>query len=215
MTTIRVMLADDHPFIVFGVREMLSKMLGFTVVGEATNPHELMEKLARIECDVLITDFSMPFEGAPDGLVLLNAIRSKFPSVRIVVLTMLENPGLLLSMRKAGALSLLNKRDDMRELSAAIVAAFQGREHTGTSVQREISNMAMATQQESSVKALSPREMEVLRLYVGGMTTTEVARHLHRSINTVSTQKHSAMRKLGVKNDSELFDYAVEHGLKA
>ncbi|AZG16987.1 DNA-binding response regulator [Cupriavidus pauculus] len=209
------MLADDHPFIVFGVREILSRQLGFSVVAEAANPPGLMDNLSRIECDVVITDFSMPGSGVPDGLVLLNAIRAKFPAVRIVVLTMLDNPGLLLSMRRAGALALLNKRDDMRELPAAVIAAFQGREHLGATMRRAITRPGPGTSQNGSLDTLSPREMEVLRLYVGGMTTSEVARHLNRSINTVSTQKHSAMRKLGVKNDAELFDYASEHGLRA
>ena len=215
MTTIRVMLADDHPLIVFAVRETLCRNLGFTVVAEATNPQALMENLAKVDCDVLVTDFSMPFPAAPDGLVMLNAIRSRFPAVRVVVLTMLENPGLMTSMRKAGALGILNKRDDMRELAAAVVAAFQRRAHLGSSVQREIAKLEIAAPIDSAIKILSPREMEVVRLYVGGMTTSEVARYLHRSINTVSTQKHSAMRKLGVKNDSELFNYALEHGLRA
>lgn len=214
MKTIRVMLADDHPFIVFGVREMLSRTLGFTVVAEANDPHALMEHLARTECDVLITDFSMPSDNAPDGLALISAIRARFPKVKIVVLTMLENPGLLLSMRKAGVLSLLNKRDDMQELTTAVIAAFQGREHLGTSVQNEISRLGMPGTTQSAIDTLSPRELEVIRLYVNGMTTSEVARHLNRSINTVSTQKHSAMRKLSVTNDSELYDYASEHGLR-
>ncbi|GJG94688.1 response regulator transcription factor [Cupriavidus pauculus] len=113
MKTKRVMLADDHPLIVFGVREMLSRTLGFTVVAEANDPHALMEHLARTECDVLITDLSMPSDNAPDGLALISATRARFSKVKIVVLTMLENPGL--SMRKAGVLSLLNKRDDMQE----------------------------------------------------------------------------------------------------
>ena len=83
-------------------------------MAEATNPLMLLRKLTHIDCDVLVTDFSMPCRHAPDGLALLNALRNRFPHVRIVVLTMLENPGLLVSMRKAGALCLLNKRDGCR-----------------------------------------------------------------------------------------------------
>jgi len=215
MTIIRVMLADDHPFIVFGLREMLGKRLGFHVVAEATNPQMLLENLAQNECDVLITDFSMPCDNAPDGLALLHSIRTRFPKVRIVVLTMLDNPALLGCMRKAGALSLLNKRDGMQELSKAVIAAFQGREHSSPSVRKALAKLGAASAEALAIGRLSPREIEVLRLYVGGMTTSDIARYLNRSINTVSTQKHSALRKIGVKNDAELFDYAIEHGLKA
>lgn len=215
MTIIRVMLADDHPFVLFGLREMLGKRLGFRVVAEATDPLRLIENLSRIDCDVLITDFSMPGGDTPDGLALLGTIRARFPHVRIVVLTMLENPGPLASMRRAGALALLNKRDSMQELSKAIVAAFQGREHLSASVKKAIAKLGTAYPGMDPIGTLSPRELEVVRLYVGGMKTSEVARHLKRSVNTVSTQKHSAMRKLGVKSDSELFDYANTRGLKA
>ncbi|WP_082926470.1 response regulator transcription factor [Cupriavidus sp. D384] len=209
------MLADDHPFIVFGLREMLGKRLGFNVVAEATGPRLLLEKLARIECDVLITDFSMPCADAPDGLALLHCIRTRFPNVRIVVLTMLDNPGLLGCIRKAGALALLNKRDGLQELSNAVIAAFQGREHLSASVRQALARLGAGNPEAVASSRLSPREIEVLRLYVGGMTTSDIARYLNRSINTVSTQKHSAMRKIGVKNDAELYDYAIEHGLKA
>lgn len=215
MTTIRVMLADDHPFILFGLRELLDRKFGFAVVAEATSPEMLLRTLAHIDCDVLVTDFSMPCRHAPDGLALLNAVHNRFPHVRVVVLTMLENPGLLACMRKAGALGLLNKCDGMPELSNAIVAAFQGREHFSASVKRQLSTLGVPDARASIFGRLSPREIEVVRLYAGGMSTSGIARHLSRSVNTVSTQKHSAMRKLGVKNDSELFNYAWEHGFKA
>lgn len=211
----RVILADDHPLIVFAVRESLSRSLGISVVADAADPKALMETLSTVECDVLVTDFSMPCSSAPDGLVMLKNIRTKFPNVRVVVLTMLENPGLAVSMRKAGVLAILNKRCDLSELPTAVIAAYQRRSHIGASFQREISNLEAHTPDDGAVNALSPREMEVVRLYVNGMTTSEVARYLHRSVNTVSTQKHSAMRKLGVGNDSELFGYALEHGLRA
>ena len=103
----------------------------------------------------------------------------------------------------------------LQELSNAIVAAFQGREHFSASVKHQISKLAMPDTRDSIISRLSPREIEVVRLYAGGMSTSGIARHLSRSVNTVSTQKHSAMRKLGVKNDSELFNYAWEHGFKA
>ena len=82
-------------------------------------------------------------------------------------------------------------------------------------MKKAIAKLGTAYPGMDPIGTLSPRELEVVRLYVGGMKTSEVARHLKRSVNTVSTQKHSAMRKLGVKSDSELFDYANTRGLKA
>ncbi len=212
--TIRVILADDHPLILFGVRQVLGQVTGISVVADAANPRALTEKLESPGCDVLVTDYAMPGKNGPDGLVMLNSIRTKFPRVRVVVLTTLENLGLVMSMQGAGVMAVLNKRDDLAELPAAVNAAFQGRRYLSTSLQRQIEeNVVDVPQKGESIATLSPREMEVIRLYVRGMSTTEVARHLHRSVNTISTQKHSAMRKLGIDNDSELYAYAMEHGL--
>ncbi|WP_236054391.1 response regulator transcription factor [Pseudomonas arcuscaelestis] len=213
--TIRVILADDHPAIILGVRHALNAVAGISVVAEAPDPKILMEKLGAVACDVLVTDFSMPCDNTPDGLVMLNSIRRKFPAIRVVVLTMLENPALLSSMSHAGALAILNKRYELSVLPEAIVAAFQRRPYRVASSQLNPSRPAVEAPDELFEHALSSRELEVVRLYVGGMTLTEVALHLNRSIKTISTQKQSAMRKLGLSNDPELYDYAMKQGLRA
>ncbi|MCY1286419.1 Transcriptional regulatory protein RcsB [compost metagenome] len=133
--------------------------------------------------------------------------------MRIVVLTMLDNPALLQNMRDAGALGLLSKRGDMAELSAAVICAYQRRAFLGKSVQKAIALVGTARATADPALALSPREIEVLRLYVGGMSVSEVAQHLHRSIKTISTHKHSAMEKLGLRSDADLYHYAVQNGL--
>lgn len=210
---IRVMLADDHPLILLGARQVLGAELGITLVGEANNTDALFGLLACVECDVLVTDFSMPGVRNADGLVMLGMIRRRFPAVRIVVLTMLDNPALLQNMRDAGALGLLSKRGDMAELPAAIICAHQHRVFLGKSVQKAIEMLRRARASAVPAQALSPREIEVLRLYVGGMSVSEVAQHLHRSIKTISTHKHSAMEKLGLRGDADLYHYAARNGL--
>ncbi|WER49885.1 response regulator transcription factor [Cupriavidus sp. WKF15] len=214
---IRVVLADDHPLIIFGVRQTLAAAAGIRVVADAPNPRALMELLRNVPCDVLVTDFSMPCGAMPDGLTMLAALRTRFPHVRVVILTMLENPGLMASMQDVGVLGIVNKRDDLSELPEVIAAAYRRRRMLGTSVREDMKRWEQQTLQRHARRSLSlsPREMEVVRMYVKGMTTTQVARYLHRSVNTVSTQKSNAMRKLGLSNDAELFDYAHEHGLKS
>lgn len=212
---IRVILADDHPLIIFGVRQTLAAAAGIRVVADASNPRALFDLLRTVPCDVLVTDFSMPCGASPDGLAMLTTLRTRFPHVRVVVLTMLENPGLMVSMQDVGVQGIVNKRDDLSELPAVIVAAYKRHRLLSTSVREDMARWENEMLQRQSSRCLSPREMEVVRMYVKGMTTTQVARYLHRSVNTVSTQKTNAMRKLGLSNDAELFDYAQEHGLKA
>lgn len=211
--TIRVILADDHPVILFGVRQMLSTSADISVVAEVSDPKTLMETLASVPCDVLVTDFSMPGTPGSDGLVMLNAIRNKFPKVRVIVLTMLENPGLLNGMCSSGALAVLHKRHKLTELPTAITTAYRLRRYPCSSAQRELCNCGIDSTVGKPISVLSPRELEVMRLLVGGMTVTGVALYLSRSIKTVSTQKHSAMKKLGMSSDSELFNYGLNYGL--
>ncbi|CAG2158957.1 response regulator transcription factor [Cupriavidus numazuensis] len=212
---IRVILADDHPLIIFGVRQALASATGIRVVADAPDPGALTELLRNVPCDVLVTDFSMPCGTTPDGLAMLTGIRTRFPHVRVVVLTMLENPGLMVSMQDVGVLGIVNKRDDLSELPAVIAAAYRRRRLLSTSVREDLRQWEHQMSQKHAARQLSPRETEVVRMYVNGMSTSEMARHLHRSINTISTQKTNAMRKLGVSNDAELFDYAQAHGLKS
>jgi len=212
---IRVTLADDHPLIILAGRHILRDDPDVVIVGEARDPKSLFDCLQRTPCDVLVTDFSMPKAPRQDGLAMLKALRSQFPAVRVVVLTMLENSALFNDMRLAGALGVLNKRDDISELPVAVRAAYQGRPYLGEFVRKGIEASEDAVPGNAEPAALTPKESEVIRLYVNGMTTSEVANHLHRSVTTVSTQKNSAMRKLGLSNDAELYDYALQHGLRS
>ncbi|MNE78267.1 Transcriptional regulatory protein RcsB [compost metagenome] len=141
---------------------------------------------------------------------MLKGIRSKFPGVRVIVLTMLENPALIKSMFGAGAVAIVNKRNELTKLPEVVAEAHQLRRSKRV---YETSDLVADEFQGKPASGISPRELEVVRLFVNGMSMTEVALHLNRSIKTVSTQKSSAIRKLGLTCDAELFVYAQKHGL--
>ena len=211
--SIRIALADDHSLIRMGMRHVLSSELGFSIVGEAANVDELFNIVTARECDVVVTDLYMPGGGQADGLPMLHAFRQHFPAVKVVVLTMRDQPALLQRVRDAGAFAVLSKRDDLRELRAAIVAAFQQRSYIGTTIRRDVALVSGPCAGMVSLTGLSPREVEVVGLYVGGMSVSAVARHLKRSIKTVSTHKTSAMHKLGIRSDAELCRYGAQNGM--
>lgn len=210
---IRIILADDHPAIILGVRHALRDAANISVVAEAGDPEALMNVLETTPCDVLVTDFSMPTRNAPDGIVMLRAIRSRFPHVRVVVLTMLENQALLSSMFDNGALAVLNKRSDLAMLPEAILTAWKGNMLPFSLDVEDTDSDADPEELHELARDLSARELEVVRLFVGGMTVTEIALHLHRSIKTISTQKVNAMKKLGTHNDVELVEFSLKCGL--
>jgi two-component system, NarL family, captular synthesis response regulator RcsB len=198
----RVLIADDHPIVLMGVRHVLAERHDVSIVGEARDPAALLAALAAEPCDVVVTDFAMPGGSASDGLVMLGAIRAGFPATRIIVLTMLTNQALLQTIREAGAFAVLSKRGGLEELPRTIALLDDpsgGGARPGASGE--------------PAPPLSPREVEVVRLCASGMTLTDIAQMHGRSIKTVSTHKHNAMTKLGLKSDAELVLYACGCGL--
>ncbi len=182
------------------------------IVAEARDGRALLALLAQDPgCDVVITDFSMPTsnERGCDGIPLLQALRRQWPSLRIVVLTMIENPALLQAMLDIGIHGLVDKASPIEELQRAVRSAVDGRRY----VSQELRNRLQADAQVEGTGRLSPHEAEVVRLFVHGLTVTAIAERLSRSVKTISRQKNDAMRKLGVDNHSQLYAYAREHGL--
>lgn len=212
---LRVVLADDHPFVLLGIRATFLMDENLAVVGEASSAAELLSLLASTPCDVVVTDFAMPEAGhqAEDGLRLIKRLRRDWPDIRIVVLTSMTNVAILRSILWAGAMSLLNKVESIEELAVAVRAAGVGRRYLSTSI---IAALAVAGAENDAVADaphLSPREVEVIRLFAGGLSITEIARFMKRDVRTISRQKRDAMSKLGVHNDPGLFAFASAHGL--
>ncbi|MBB3227867.1 two-component system capsular synthesis response regulator RcsB [Luteibacter sp. Sphag1AF] len=209
---LRVIIADDHPVVLMGTRAALEVSGDFEVVGEAANGDQLVDMLANRPCDILVTDFSMPGSTHSDGLSLIDLVRRRFPRLPIVVLTMVNNMAVLQAMRQRGAQGLCDKRSPLKEVPVAVRHVAMGRIYTSESIraQFEVHGVRPASEEETR---LSAREIEVVRLYVGGMSITQIAERLSRSVKTVSRQKRDAMRKLGVDHDSRLSEYARERGI--
>lgn len=209
------MLADDHPFVLLGIRATLIAHGGFTVVGEATSPSSLVQLMENAPCDVLVTDLTMPGASgdADDGLRLIRRIRSGWPEVRIVVLTSLTNAAILRSIMSDGVIGMLNKSESMDELAAAIRAAGTGRSYVSRSILQTLAEASGEPFGMSPMRHLSPRQSEVIGMFVRGKSISEIARDLGRDVRTVSRQKRDAMAKLGVSNDPGLFAFVRAYGL--
>lgn len=210
---IRLLVADDHPLILLGVRSLLSNVARFEIVGEAHNPESLLAQLATTPCEVLVTDFSMPDSQCSDGLAMLGVIRRRYPDIRTIVLTGLRNSGLIGSMLQEGVAGILSKRGDMAELPIAIELVLQRKIYLGRCTRQDIERLDLSLFVSATGKALSPSELEVIRLYASGLTVSGIAEQLRRSVKTISTHKRSAMEKLGLRSDAELCHYATGNGL--
>ncbi|SDB84798.1 response regulator transcription factor [Paraburkholderia lycopersici] len=210
---LRVVLADDHPFVLLGVRAMLAAGGDIEVVGEACGASELFEVLEMVTCDVVVTDLTMPAVSgeAGDGLRLVRRLRREWPGVRVVVLTSVANGAVLRAVAHAGVTAMLRKSEPMDDLAAIVRGAARGLAHVSPAIERELA--AADSGSELHVPRLTPRESEVIRKLAGGSSVTEIARALGRDVRTVSSQKREAMAKLGVSNDAGLFAFVRAHGL--
>jgi two-component system, NarL family, captular synthesis response regulator RcsB len=218
----RIVIADDHPVVTLGIRALVKPLGDVEVVGEAGSGGELLGVLASEPCDLLITDFSMPYEdGSGDGLPLLRRLRRDYPKLPIIVLTMLHNPALTRGMLAVGVNGLVSKVAMMKELLLAIGAVMNGRTYICETMREHVVDWTPARGAGEGAQAanggdpavLSQREAEVVRLFAQGLSVTQIAEHLHRSVKTVSQQKNDAMRKLGVTSNTQLFEYARAYGL--
>jgi two-component system, NarL family, captular synthesis response regulator RcsB len=210
---VRVVVADDHPVILFGAEHALLKFPGIQVVARARQSTELIKALQTVPCDVLVTDLAMPGGQYGDGLPLIGYLRRNFPDLPIVVLTMLENAALLKRLSELGVPSVVNKADDLSHIGLAVQHVARNLGYMSPSVRAALATLRMNAGGKSDEVILSRRELEVVRLFVSGLTIKEISEQLNRSIKTISTQKNTAMRKLGLERDSEIFQYAQSNGL--
>lgn len=218
---INVVLADDHPLLLSGIKHEVSNFSTINLAGVAHNSTELIGILDSTRIDILVTDYAMPGGQYGDGMQLLSFLRRRYPSLKIMVFTALSNPALANGMMKLGVRSVLNKVDDAGQLISAIHAVHTGALYFSPSydlaakIARNQSNPSKETSVGDALHLLSKREAEIVRLYVSGMSIDSIAAQVHRTKQTVSAQKMSALRKLGIERDAQLFQWAFDMGFGA
>ena len=210
MHEIKAVIADDHPVVLVGLREMIQRDTRFELVGEAVSSSQLIKLLVSNQLDLVITDFNMPGDDLyGDGLQLIEYIIEQFPAVKILVLTMVSNQLIISRLLEMGVAGVIAKNHIHEEIGKALNALANDRPYVAPSVQA-MSVLANAKVIDERFSNLSPREVEVLRLFVTGSTVSEIAKLLNRSVKTVSTQKISAMHKLEVLTDHALLTYCIK-----
>ncbi|MBC2656328.1 response regulator [Pseudomonas sp. MSSRFD41] len=213
MEKLKVIIADDHPIVLLGIRELMERDERFEIVGEAMSSGELVQLLESRRVDLVITDYNMPGNSPyGDGLKLVEFITRHFERVQILVLTMISNPLILSRLQELGVMGIIQKNQLHEEIQLALKAVAQKgiyRSPMPSSHSVVESNVAL----NERISALSPKEYEILRLFVSGKSVSEIARSQNRSSKTISAQKISAMRKLEVQSDLDLLTYCIGRNL--
>lgn len=211
---LRIIIADDHPIVRSGIRELLESGDEFGAIVEVGSSDALVEAMQNSNFDLVLTDLNMPGGQTTDGLNLLDLLRQRWPLTPVVVLTMVSNVGLLNAVLDTGVRGLLNKADALDNLEQAVQAVVQGQTFVSSDL-RAMIDIAHAAAPGSGEARLSRRESEVLRMFASGLTVSQIAQQLDRSAKTISRQKMDAMAKLGLRSDREIYNYAREKGLLA
>jgi len=210
---LRILVADDHELVRRGIRGLLRARRGWTVVGEAMNGREAVEKTNRLKPDVAILDISMP---GLDGLQATRRIRETVPTTEVVVLTMHESDQMVRRVLDAGALGYVLKSDLATQLVKAVKDVSAGKQFLAPRVSDIVLKGFLKTGNQVDTTGHSqvrptPREVEVIRLLAEGKANKEIAVELGITIRTVETHRAKIMLKLGLHSLTELIHYAIRH----
>lgn len=214
MEKIRVFIADDHALLRSGLRLLIDAQSDMEVVGEAGDLAQAKRDVAATSPDVLTLDLSMP-GGA--GMASISVFRRLFPRVRVLVVTMHDDPAYVRTALALGAVGYVVKSAADTDLISAIRAVYQGRvfvdaEHAVAPVDAAL-NTPTAGAAPAAIDLLSTREREVLALVAQGHTNQAAADQLGLSVKTVESHRARLMEKLGLSSRVDLTRFAVESGL--
>ncbi|AQT92741.1 MULTISPECIES: response regulator transcription factor [Pseudomonas] len=208
---IRIIIADDHPIVRVGQRVVIEASGKCKVVGEANGPDQLLTLVGSTPCDVIVTDFAMPGDHQADGYGLLGLLHRQYPKLPVVLVTMFANVSTLRSAFSHGAQAVVAKSASARELPLALKAVSEGRTFVSECLRVQLDEACHA--QPTQPARLSGKEHEVVRMLASGMTVSQIAARVNRSISTISKQKSTAMQRLCISTDVDLFTYARESGM--
>jgi two-component system capsular synthesis response regulator RcsB len=211
--SLRILIADDHPIVRTGIRLMLEAQPGFDVVAEASNAQQVVDQLHKDACDIVITDLTMPGGDLPDGISLVGAVHQQWPRTKIIVFTTTGSPSILQALLGAGAHAAIHKGGQISELLTAIQTVQSNRIYISRYLKERLAELGTVGTESTAIPSLSPRQADVVRMLFHGMSNVDIADKLGLSPKTVSRQKRTAMEKLAVTSDGELFSIARQLGI--
>jgi DNA-binding NarL/FixJ family response regulator len=209
---VRILIADDHPIVRSGLRQIVEGDRGCQVVAEAATADETLSAAQRSACDVIVLDLGLP--GAV-GLSVLKALRTTVPHVPVLILSTAPEDQFGTRAIRAGAAGYISKRSAADQLVTAIRIVASGGLYVSPAIGLRLAQDLLRPPARVGPDAfrLSDRELEVLRLLGAGMSGEGIAVHLSISAKTVSTYRRRLLTKLGLDSTAALIRYAIEQGI--
>ena len=206
----RILIADDHPIVRHGVKQVLAEDADLQVVAEATDGDEALRLARERDWDVAILDFSMP---GRSGFDLLGDLRREFPKRPVIVLSIHAERMHAARILRAGGAGYLNKASAPQELAKAVRKVAAGGRYVSPALAELLAADLSADDGRPAHEQLSDREYRVMWLLASGRPVHEIAREMLLRPSTVSTYRSRIFQKLRLRNNAELVQYAVRHHL--
>ncbi|MBC3756843.1 response regulator transcription factor [Hyunsoonleella sp. SJ7] len=206
--TINVIIADDHQLFIDGIKSILQKVMNVEVIGEANNGLEVLKLLENgLKPDIIITDIRMPIL---DGVGLTRRLTSEYPNIKVLALSMFDQTVDVTEMLDVGSKGYVTKNVDKDELELAINTLVKGEYYFSKNLPESIQDWF--NEEKTALQSeLTKRETEILQLIVKGRTSIQMAKQLKLSKFTVDTHRKNIHKKLGIKSNTGLVNYAIKY----
>ncbi|MBN2589987.1 MAG: response regulator transcription factor [Sedimentisphaerales bacterium] len=211
--SIRILLADDHEIVRFGLCSLIEEQPDMEVVGEVENGRKAISCAHKLKPDIIIMDIAMP---DMNGIEATRRIHKEYPDIGIIILSMYSKKKFIIDALKAGVSGYILKTKVYDDLILAIKAASAGEVYLSSKIAAIVAHEivgGLPIYEKSAYTVLTPREREVLQLISEGKSTKQSALHLKISIKTIESTRRQIMYKLDIHNIADLTKYAISEGI--
>ena len=207
---IRILIADDHNIVRFGLMQIMERNSDMQVVAEHTNGIDALKWIRNHDCDVALIDIAMP---GISGIDLLKQLREEKPNLPVLILSIYPEDQYAVRLIKAGAAGYLNKECAPMEVVEAVRSVAGGKLHISPAVVRMLATEISRPDGKLPHETLSNREYQIFLLFASAKTISEIAEALSLSVKTVSTYRTRILEKMNLRNNVELMQYVVDKHL--
>jgi two-component system invasion response regulator UvrY len=207
---IRILIADDHPIVRAGLRQIVAEAADIVVAAEAADGHEVLTQVRGSDFDVVLLDLTIP---GLSGLDVLKQLKVERPNLRVLILSVHAEDQYAIRVLRAGAWGYVTKASAPEQLIGAIRKVHEGRRYVSPTLAERLADQLEGGAATMPHEGLSDREYQVLCLLASGKTVTEIAAALALSVKTVSTYRSRILEKMGMRSNAELTHYAIQNRL--
>lgn len=210
LSTLRVLIADDHQIVLSGLKQMIAGQRDMQVVAECRTGRDVLNELRKQACEVILLDLSLP---DMSGLDVLKHVKGHYPDVAVLVISGYPESQFGLNVLRAGAMGFVSKGVDETELLRAVRMVSRGHRYVGPELADQLVSGVQGDPNEPRHSVLSEREFQIFCKLAEGVSVSEIAGKLFLSVKTVSTYRSRILQKMAMKSNADITYYAIKNGL--